>query len=163
PEDRFRALTPSEQTTYDAITHALMRSNLTDDEGRPLGRALDLVTGLDRIAGQQAGRSGDLQFRLYVRLRPDARETLERSRELAPHPETPAYHAGSPHSSRLGPTPSIHFSLAEDGLSADTDADSRTRKVPKSLFNAHLPASTSDVRAGDTALQPPRRWNGFVD
>jgi hypothetical protein len=163
PHDRFRALTPSEQTTYDAITHALMRSNLTDDGGRPLGRALDLVTGLDRIAGQQTGRSGDLQFRLYVRLRPDARETLERSREFVPGHENTVYHAGYPHSYRLGTTPSIQFSLAEDGLGADIDVDYRTSKIPKSLFNGHLTSSNSDVRAGDNAEQHSRRWNGFID
>ena len=86
PEERFRALSPSEQTTFDGITHALMRSSLTDQEGRSLGRALDLVTGVERIAGQQAGRSGDQQFRLYVTLRPDARDTLDRSREFEPEP-----------------------------------------------------------------------------
>src|SRR4029077_12706984 len=36
PQERFRALTLSEQTTFDAITHALMHSNLTDEAGRPL-------------------------------------------------------------------------------------------------------------------------------
>jgi hypothetical protein len=163
PDERFRALTPSEQTTYDAITHALMRSNLTDDAGRPLGRALDLVTGLDRIAGQQAGRSGDLQFRLYVTLRPDARDTLERSREFVRGHENTVYHAGYPSSYRLGTVPSIQFSLADDGRSADIDVDYRTSRAPQSLFNGHLTSSNSDVRAGDNARQHDRRWNGFVD
>ena len=32
PEERFRALSLSEQTTFDAVTHALMRSSLTDED-----------------------------------------------------------------------------------------------------------------------------------
>ena len=72
PEERFRALSPSEQTTFDGVTHALLHSPLTDDRGQPLGRAIDLVASIERIAGEQAGRSGDQQFRIYVTLRPNA-------------------------------------------------------------------------------------------
>jgi hypothetical protein len=162
-DDRFRALTPSEQTTFDGVTHALMRSTLTDQEGRSLGPALDLVTGVERIAGQQAGRSGDLQFRLYVTLRPGARDTLERSREFVRGHENTVYHAGYPHSYRLGTVPSVQISLSEDALRADVDVDYRTSKPPRALFNGHLTSSNSDVRAGDNAQQHARRWNGFVD
>ena len=152
PEERFRALSPSEQTTFDAITHALMRSPLTDDAGQPLGRAFDLVAGLERIAGEQAGRGGDQQFRIYVTLRPNARDMLDRSREFVRSQENTAFHAGYPHSYRLGSgAPSIQFSVAEDGLSADIDVDYRTSKAPQSLFNGHLTSSNSDVRAGDNA------------
>jgi hypothetical protein len=162
-DDRFRALTPSEQTTFDGVTHALMRSTLTDEEGRSLGRALDLVTGLERIAGQQAGRSGDLQFRLYLTLRPGAREMLEQSREFVRGHENTVYHAGYPHSYRLETVPSVQISLSEDAMRADVDVDYRTSKPPTSLFNGHLTSSNSDVRAGDNARQHARRWNGFVD
>ena len=164
PEERFRALSPSEQTTFDAITHALLRSPLTDDRGQPLGRAIDLVTGLDRIAGEQAGRSGDQQFRIYVTLRPNARDVLEQSREFVLSHENTAYHAGYPHSFRLSAgAPSAQFSLAEDGLSADIDVDYRASKAPQSLFNGHLTSSNSDVRAGDNAQRHTRRWNGFAN
>ncbi len=164
PEQRFRAMSPSEQTTFDGITHALMRATMTDEQGRPLGRPLDLVTGIERIAGQQAGKGGDHQFRLYATLRPDARETLEKSREFTRDEENTVYHPGYPHSYRLGKNPpSIQFSVAEDGLIADIDVDYRTSKAPKSLFNGHLTASNSDVRAGDNAQTHDRRWNGFVD
>ena len=111
PDERFRALSPSEQTTFDGITHALMRASLTDEQGRPLGTALDLVTGVQRIAGQQMGRGGDEQFRLYVTLRPDARDTLDRSREFVRTRANTVYHAGYPLSYRLGMrNPSIQFS-----------------------------------------------------
>jgi hypothetical protein len=163
-EERFRALTSSEQTTFDGITHALMHTQLTDENGQPLATALDLLTGLERIAGQQTGRGGDQQFRLYVTLRPDAREVLERSREFVRGHENTVYHAGYPHSYRMGDSvPGAQFSLAEDGLSADIDVDYRASKTPQALFNGHLTSSNSDVRAGDNADRHGRKWNGFVD
>jgi hypothetical protein len=164
PADRFRALGPSEQTTFDGVTHALIHSSLTDAEGRPLGRALDLVESVERIAGQQSGRSGDQQYRLYVTLRPDARDVLDRSREFVRDHENTVYHPGYPHSYRLGGgAPSAQFSVADDYLSADIDVDYRTSKTPQSLFNGHLTAANSDVRAGDNAQRHDRRWNGFVN
>ena len=86
PEERFRALSLSEQTTFDAITHALMRSTLTDEAGQPLGKALDLVAGLDRIAGEQGGRSGDQQFRIYVTLQPNAKRRSGPIARVRPEP-----------------------------------------------------------------------------
>ena len=82
PQQYFDSLTISERTTYDAVTHALMNSHLTDDQGSSLGTALDLVQSLERIAGQYYGRGGDQQFRLYVNLLPGAEETLEKSQEF---------------------------------------------------------------------------------
>ncbi len=58
-EDYFDALMISERTTYDAVTHVLMSSALTDEEGNSLGHAIDLVEGVERIAGKYYGRSGD--------------------------------------------------------------------------------------------------------
>jgi len=163
-EDRFRDLTPSQQTTFDAITHALMRSALTDREGRPLGSALDLVISLQRIAGEESGRGGDEQFRIYVTLRPDALDVLERSREFDRSADNTVYHAGYPRSFRTGSgMPSAQFSLSGDSIKADIDVDYRTSKAPQSLFNGHLTASNSDVRAGDNARRHAKRWNGFVD
>ena len=59
-----------------------MRTSLTDAEGNSLGTALDLVSGVERIAGQYYGRQGDEQFRVYVELREGARETVERSQQF---------------------------------------------------------------------------------
>jgi hypothetical protein len=162
PEARFRALSLSQQTTFDAITHALLRSTLTDADGQPLGRAIDLVAGLDRIAGEQGGRSGDQQFRIYVTLQPNADSILDRSREFVRSQENTIYHAGYPHSYRLGSgAPSVQFSLAADGLSADIDVDYRASRAPQSLFNGHLTSSNSDVRSGDNARRHDGRWSGF--
>jgi len=164
PEDRFRALSLSEQTTFDAITHALLRSPLTDDNRQPLGRALDLVAGLDRIAGEQGGRSGDQQFRIYVTLQPNANDILDRSREFVRSHENTVYHAGYPSSYRLGSgAPSVQLSVAADGLSADIDVDYRASRAPGSLFNGHLTSSNSDVRSGDNAGRHDRRWSGFAN
>ena len=164
PEDRFRALSLSEQTTFDAITHALLRSTLTDENRQPLGRALDLVAGLDRIAGEQGGRSGDQQFRIYVTLQPNAGDMLDRSREFVRSEENTVYHAGYPSSYRLGSgAPSVQFSVAADGLSADIDVDYRASRAPGSLFNGHLTSSNSDVRSGDNARRHDRRWSGFAN
>ena len=121
------------------------------------------MAGLERIAGEQAGRSGDQQFRIYVTLQPNARDILDRSREFVRSHENTVYHAGYPHSYRLGKgAPSVQFSMADDGLSADIDVDYRASKAPQSLFNGHLTSSNSDVRAGDNARRHERRWNGFA-
>jgi hypothetical protein len=137
---------------------------LTDGEGRTLGRPLDLVRSLDRIAGEQAGRGSDEQFRLYVTLRPDAKEILDQSREFAPGAHNTVYHAGYPHSYRLGAgMPSVQFSLADDGQKADIDIDYRTSKPPQSLFNGHLTSSNSDVRSGNNVERHSRRWSGFIN
>ncbi len=154
----------SEQTTFDAVTHALMQTTLSDEARKPVGRALDLVTGLERIAGEQSGRGTDQQFRIYVTLRPDARDVLERSREFNRSHENSVYHAGYPHSYRQASgMPSIQFSIAEDGLSADIDVDYRGSKAPQSLFNGHLTSSNSDVRSGDNSQRHTRRWSGFAN
>ncbi|HSF17859.1 MAG TPA: hypothetical protein VLK65_20130 [Vicinamibacteria bacterium] len=163
PQEYFDSLTISERTTFDAITHALIHSELTDSEGRPLGRAIELVARLERIAGQYYGRSGDQQFRLYVDLVPGARETLEKCREFRPDHENTVYHVGYPHSFRqVGKEPTLQFSLSEDGAQADIDVDYRSSKSPQALFNGHLTSSNSDVRAGDNVVRHDRRWTGFV-
>jgi hypothetical protein len=99
-----------------------------------------------------------------VTLRPNANEVLKQSREFVRDHDNTAYHPGYPHSYRLGSgVPSTQFSIAEDGLSADVDVDYRTSKMPQSLFNGHLTASNSDVRAGDNEKRHEKRWSGFAN
>ncbi len=163
PEDYFDSLTISERTTFDAVTHALLNSRLTDESGDSLGRAFDLVDRIERIAGQYYGRSGDQQFRLYVYLQPGAKETLERSREFEFGNENNVYHVGYPNSFRqAGKEPTIQFSVSEDGSKADIDVDYRSSKSPQALFNGHLTSANSDVRAGDNLERHNGRWQGFV-
>jgi len=163
PEDYFNSMTISERTTFDAVTHALMNSPLTGEAGDDRGNAIDLLVGIERIAGQYYGRSGDQQFRLYVDLVEGARETLEQSQEFALGHLNTVYHVGYPYSYRQnGTLPSIQFSVSEDSSKADIDVDYRSSKMPQAMFNGHLTSSNSDVRAGDNYEKHNGRWGGFV-
>jgi hypothetical protein len=163
PEEAFMRLTISEQTTFYGVTHALMNSSLTDERGAALGAALDLVTTVDRIAGQYAGRGGDQQFRLYVNLKPGARDVLANSREFYQDHDNTVYHVGYPYSYRqVGKEPNLQLSLSEDGLRADIDVDYRSSRSPQALFNGHLTSANSDVRAGENPRFHNGRWQGLV-
>jgi hypothetical protein len=72
----------SAKTTFDAITHALMTTALTDAAGNRFGDALQVVEQIDEVRGQATGTPGDHQFRMFVRLTPDALDTLARSRQF---------------------------------------------------------------------------------
>jgi len=133
-QEYFDSMTVSERTTYDAVTHALMNSKLTAQAGNDLGNVLDLVEGVERVAGQYYGRGGDQQFRLYVLLVPNARETLEKSKEFFLGKENTVYHAGYPQSYRQeGKVPNIQVSVSGDGLKADVDVDYRSSKMPGAM------------------------------
>jgi hypothetical protein len=163
PEEIFERLTVSEQTTFYGVTHALLHSPLTDAGGASLGLAIDRVLAVERIAGQYEGRGGDEQFRLYVRLKPDTRTVLESSREFFRDHENTVYHVGYPHSFRqVGKEPDMQISMSDDGLKADIDVDYRSSKSPQALFNGHLTASNSDIRAGENPTLHAERWQGLV-
>jgi hypothetical protein len=162
-EEVFDRLTISEQTTFYGITHALMNSTLTDAQGTPLGTGLDRVESIERIAGQYAGRGGDEQFRLYVKLKPDTRDVLAKCREFFRDHENTVYHVGYPHSYRqIGKEPNVQMSMAEDGLSADIDVDYRASKTPQSMFNGHLTSANSDIRVGENSAKHGERWTGLI-
>ena len=163
PAEHFEAQTISERTTYDAVTHALLHSRLTDQQGASLGRAFDLVATLERVAGQYYGRGGDQQFRLYVTLKPGALDTLERAVEFFRGPDNSVYHVGYPYDFRqTGRVPNMQFSVSEDGAKADIDVDYRSSRMPSALFNGHLSAANSDVRAGDNVVRHSNRWAGMT-
>ena len=162
-EQSFDRLTISEQTTFYGVTHAMMNSRLTDAQGASLGTALDRVASIERIAGQYAGRGGDEQFRLYVDMKPDTRDVLEKSQEFFRDHENTVYHVGYPHSYRqLGREPNMQVSLSEDGLRADIDVDYRASKSPQSMFNGHLTAGNSDIRVGENSTRHGVRWSGLI-
>jgi len=56
----------------------------------------------------------------------------------------------------------MQFSVSEDGLKADIDVDYRASRVPQALFNGHLTAANSDVRAGNNVDRHSGRWAGMV-
>ena len=164
PEAGYAALSNSERTTFDAITHALSKTELTDRDGKSLGTALDLVEAIERIAGQYYGRQGDEQFRVFCRLKPGTPEIIEKSREFKFGEENTVYHVGFPHSYRqAGNVPNLQFSMSEDGLRADIDVDYRSSKIPASIWNGHMSSANSDVRAGDNYKRHNNRWAGLVN
>ena len=152
----------SVRTTFDAVTHALLNAKLTDASGKSLGQAIDLVEAVDEVLGEQSGARGDRQFRLYVYLKPNAVDILNRSQEFFRDKDNTVYHAGFPICYRLknGP-PSIQFSISRDHKLSDIDVDYRASGFPKALVNGHLSAANSDVRAGNNLDRHDGRWSGL--
>jgi hypothetical protein len=152
----------SAKTTFEAVTHALMTTQLTDTSGEQLGDALALVEQVDAVRGKVTGAASDHQFRMYVRLTEGALATLGRSREFKRHADNAVYHKGYPINYRAeGGTPSIQISVALDQRRADIDVDYRSSSFPVGLFNGHLTAANSDVRVGDNYDRHINRWVGF--
>jgi hypothetical protein len=155
-------LSLSAKTTFDAVTHALMTTAMTDASSAPIGDALALVERVDSVRGQVPQTASDRQFRMYARLTPDARALLERSREFKRVADNSVFHKGYPLNYReQGGTPSIQISIALDGRLADIDVDYRSSSFPVALFNGHLSGSNSDVRAGTTPIGTPRGGRGL--
>jgi hypothetical protein len=155
-------LSLSTKTTFDAVTHALMTTQLTDRSGASLGDALALVEEVDSVRGEVAGAPGDRQFRMYVRLVPGAPDTLARSQQFKRGADNAIYHKGYPTNYReQSGVPSIQFSIALDGRRADIDVDYRSSSFPVGLFNGHLTSSNSDVRAGNNYDKHANRWIGL--
>ena len=155
-------LTVSTKTTFDAVTHALMTTSLTDNSGASLGDALALVDRVDTVRGEVDGAASDHQFRLYVRLVPGAIDTLARSQQFKHSMDNSVYHKGYPINYRAqGGAPSIQISIALDRQHSDIDVDYRSSTFPVSLLNGHLTASNSDVRAGSNFDRHLNRWSGF--
>ncbi len=150
------------RTTFDAVTHALLTAQMTDSQGKSLGRAIDLVAAVDQVMGEESGAGGDMQFRLYVYLKPNAVDILSRSQEFLHDKDNSVYHKGFPICYRLkkGP-PSIQFSISRDHKLADVDVDYRSSGFPKGLVNGHLTAANSDVRAGNNLALHDGRWSGL--
>jgi hypothetical protein len=159
-EPSYNQLPLSSRTTFEAVTHALIQSKLTDPSGKPIGKAIDLVDVVERIAGRVPGTRGDYQFRVYVYLKRDALDKLYLSREFQREHDNAVYHIGYPLSFRQqGGAPSVQFSATRTGYRADIDVDYRSSSKAKFLFNGHLTAANSDVRAGNNFNTHNRRWN----
>ena len=154
----------STRTTFEAVTHALMTTELTDKSGKSMGNALDVVQSIEAINGKVPRARGDLQFRIYVVLKPDALQKLKASSEFFRDRDNTVYHHGYPLNYRQdGGTPSIQISVAKDTRHADIDVDYRSAKFPEALLNGHLAAANSDVRAGGNTQKHLQRWQGLTD
>ncbi len=162
PAEGYEKIPLSAKTTFDAVTHALMKTELTDESGKKLaGSALDLVGKLDTVAGQILGAGGDQQFRIFVQMKPDAVSLLNQSREFKHASDNTSYHKGYPicYRGKSG-TPSIQISLTRDAERADIDVDYRSSGWT-GLVNGHLTAANSDVRAGDNLAKHNNQWSGL--
>ena len=162
PQEAYDSARLSVRTTFDAVTHALLKANLTDVNSKNLGSAIDLIEAVEEVMGEESTVGGDRQFRIYVYLKPNAMDTLSKSQEFYRDRDNTVYHKGFPISYRLknGP-PSIQFSISRDAKMADVDVDYRSSGFPKALVNGHLTASNSDVRAGNNLDKHDQRWAGL--
>jgi hypothetical protein len=164
PPTDYDQLSLSTRTTFEAVTHALMTTSLTDKYGKSMGDALALVQSIETINGKVPKARGDLQFRVYVVLKPSALQTLKDSTEFFRDRDNTVYHHGYPLNWRQdGGAPSIQISMAPDGRHADIDVDYRSSRFPQALFNGHLSAANSDVRAGNNTQRHLQRWEGLAD
>jgi hypothetical protein len=162
PKVSYDNLNLSVRTTFEAVTNALLRTNLTDSDGKSLGNALGIVKLVESVHGQIPQTRGDEQFRIYVLLQPDALDKLYKSVQFRRTGDNSVYHIGYPVNFRqLGGAPSIQVSVTRTGLRADIDVDYRSSGGPQALINGHLTAGNSDVRAGGNYTKHVKRWNGF--
>ena len=63
-EETYDKARLSSRTTYEAVTHALGRTNLTDENGGALGISLQLIEHLESVHGKIKGARSDHQFRM---------------------------------------------------------------------------------------------------
>ena len=162
PEKAYDNLPLSTKTTFNAVTHALLSTQLTDQSGGKLGSAIQIIDKLDTVHGEVPGARGDEQFRIYVQLKPGALDVLDKSREFRRMEDNTSYHKGYPICYRGKPAvPSIQVSATRDKTRADIDVDYRSSGFPKGLVNGHLSASNSDVRAGRNDEIHNNQWLGL--
>ena len=162
PDELYNELPMSYRTTFEAATNALLETPLTDEQGNQFAIAFDIIARLQAIHGKIEGAGGDEQFRIYIELKADAVEMLDKSREFARGADNTVYHKGYPINYRhqVAP-PSMQVSISEDQKNADVDVDYRSSKFPKALLNGHLTAANSDVRAGNNHELHSNRWEGL--
>lgn len=165
PKLSYDNLPLATRTTFDAVTHALLRTKLTDGStGASLGNALQVVKLVESVHGEINKARGDEQYRIYALLNDNALELLYRSKEFKRVGDNTIYHIGYPINFRQqGGAPSIQISVTRTGYRADIDVDYRSSGGPQALVNGHLTSANSDVRAGKNYLNHVRRWQGLGD
>ena len=162
PQQAYNNLPLSTRTTFNAVTHALISTQLTGESGKKLGSAIQIVDKLDTVRGEVLGARGDEQFRIYVQLKPNALDLLDQSQEFRRTEDNTVYHKGYPTCYRSKPSvPSIQVSATRDKTRADVDVDYKSSGFPKGLVNGHLSASNSDVRAGRNDDIHNGQWSGL--
>jgi hypothetical protein len=164
PAASYDKLSSSTRATFEAVTHALLNTPLTAQDGSSLGTGLDLIQLVEAVYGQIPGLGGDRQFRLYALLKPDALDRLSRSQQFKRRGDNDVFHAGYPISFRQrGGVPALQLSITATGRRADIDIDYRSTRVPFVLFNGHFRSSNSDVRGDRNFNRFVSRWGEFSD
>ncbi len=162
-EAAYNDLPLSVKTTYEAVTHALMTTGLTDDSGNSLGAAIDRIESIETVQGRVKGTGGDKQFRIYAILKEGTVDVLNASKQFKRGRDNSVYHNGYPFNYRLqGGVPSVQISVSPDLRYADLDVDYRSAKFPMAVFNGHLSSSNSDVQAGNNHDRHVNRWGDSV-
>ena len=162
PAEAYDTMSPSTRTTFEAVTHALLTTKLTAENGKSLGTGLDLIQLVEAVHGEIKDTRGDHQFRIYVLLKPDALDRLYRSQEFKRTRDNTIFHIGYPINFRQqGGAPSMQVSVTRTGRRADVDVDYRSSSGPVALFNGHLTSANSDVRAGNNFTRHVNRWTGL--
>lgn len=163
PAEIYDDLPLSVRTTFEAVTHAMLTSPLTDENGDLLGKSIDVIEYIETVHGMLPESGSDLQYRIYVTLKPNALQILDESREFRRNWDNKIYHRGYPINYRQRGTPAIQISCSRDGKRADIDVDYRSSKFPKVVLNGHFLSTNSDVRAGNNYKRHVKRWSGFSD
>jgi hypothetical protein len=162
--ESYASLSMSQKSTFEAVTNALQRSTLTDTNGKRLGSVLEYVVKIESIAGETKGTGGDKQFRIYAEVKPETRDVLDHTREFFRDKDNTVFHKDYPLNFRQrGRAPTIQVSMARESDRVDIDVDYRSSKPPQSLFNGHLSAANSDVRAGRNYPGHVHRWQGLMN
>ncbi len=163
PKTEYENLAMSVRTTFEAVTNALIKTTLVSPEGKRLGSAIDLLDSIEKVRGKVPNAGGDEQFRIYAILKADAVSKLRASETFEHDSNNKFFHKGYPLNFRLKDAkPSIQLSISEDEEHADIDVDYRSSSFPASLFNGHLTAGNSDVRAGENYDRHIARWAGLA-
>ena len=152
----------STKTTFEAVTHALMTTHLTDQAGAEIGDALALVERIDAGPGRgrRRARRSSVSHLRPADCRRD-RQAVALAAVQAPVGQLRVSQGLSHQLSRAG----------RDAVDSDLDRDRPAKRgyrcrLPLVDFsgravNGHLTASNSDVRAGNNYDRHVNRWTGF--
>ena len=150
PKVGYDNLKLSVRTTFEAVTHALLHTPLTDADGKPLGTALSLVRMVESVHGEVPQTRGDEQFRVYVRLQDDALKRLYECTQFRRTADNGIYHIGYPINFRQqGSAPSIRSNAADCGKASGVEKIVCSSAELRSLDN----------KLNDSFQQAMARWS----
>lgn len=164
-----KTLNQSQMATFESVTYALEHTQLMDAKGNDLGNALQQVSGVTKILGEDPKHpndQGDTQFRIYADLKEGATEKFANAAGFKKGSNKvlgviTVYHDGFPDTFRQtrkegvkGQEAGLQPSTSKDGRRSDIDVDYR-------FGGAHFKPSNSDVRASGNYQKFIDRWPGL--